>query len=91
MTSLVVEGQSVQVAAVTNVPIVTKPAAGPSNGGLVKTPFTALRKSPSVSVKLVQASMNLSPSGKSSFSTLGQTFLEVTEATASVTYIKHAI
>ncbi|MDA8009024.1 MAG: hypothetical protein MPK75_04815 [Alphaproteobacteria bacterium] len=35
--------------------------------------------------------MNLSPSGKPTFSTLGQTFVEVTEATANVTFIKHAI
>ena len=70
MSSLVVEGQSIHAAAVTNVPTITKPAGGPSNGGLVKTPFTSLRKSPSVNVKLVQATVNLSPSGKPSFSTL---------------------
>lgn len=88
---MVVEGQPVQAAAVTNVPTMTKLAAGPSNGGLVNTPFTTLRKSPSVNVKLVEATMNVSPSGKPSFSTLGQTFVEVTEATVNVTFIKHAI
>ena len=60
--------------------------------GPSRTPFTATKKlSSSVNVKLVQAAMSRQPSGKPSFNRLGQTFVDVTEATANVTYIKLVI
>ena len=90
--SLVVEGQPLKAAASTSGPTIATPSTGASIPGPSRTPFTATKKfSSSVNVKLVQAVMSRQPSGKPSFNRLGQTFVDVTEATANVTYIKLVI
>ena len=90
--SLVVEGQPLKAAASTSGPTIATPSTGASIPGPSRTPFTATKKfSSSVNVKLVQAVMSRQPSGKPNFNTLGQTFVDVTEATANVTYIKLVI
>ena len=55
------------------------PVAGPS------------RKCQTVNVKVVQAVLKRHPGGKCEFTQLGQTFVDVTEATANVDYIRSAI
>ena len=89
--SLVVQGQANQAASVAhNMPTIATP--GPSTyGPSPRPPFTARRSTPSVSVKVVQATMSRQASGKPSFNKLGQTFLDLTDATANVSYVKHMI
>ena len=89
VTSLVVKGQPLKAVSSTSGLTIATPSAGTSIPGPSRTPFTATKKLSSlVTVKLVQAVMSRQPSGKPTFNRLGQTFVDVSEATANVTYIK---
>lgn len=88
--SLVVQGQANQASSVAHIPTIATP--GPSTcGPSSRPPFTARKSMPSVSVKVVQATMSRQASGKPSFNKLGQTYLDLTDATANVSYVKHMI
>ena len=54
-------------------------------------PIFSAKKEPTVSVKVVQAQLTRSSSGKAEFQRQGQLFIDVTEATANVPYISSAI
>lgn len=91
--SMVVQGQPCQ-SSMAHVPTVVTPAtlsSSSSFGPSSRPPFIARKSMPSVSVKVVQATMTRLASGKSSFNKVGQTFLDVTDATANVSYVKHII
>ena len=87
MPSMVVQGQPNQAPNTSNMTTVATP--GPSSGPSSRPPFTARRSVPSVSVKVVQATMSRLASGKPTFNKIGQTYIDVTDATASVSYVKH--
>ena len=50
-------------------------------------PIFSAKRSKLVNVKIVQASLSKSSSGKPEFHKMGQAFVDVTEATADVYYI----
>ena len=57
----------------------------------LKCPSIHVWKVQSLSVKIIQASMRRLAGGKVEFGHIGQTFLDVTEATANVHYIGNAV
>lgn len=57
----------------------------------VYKPIFSAKKEPTVSVKVVQATMSKTSSGKTEFQRQGQLFIDVTESTANVPYISNAI
>ena len=91
--SLVAQGQPYQ-SSITHVPTVVTPAAGPSSSSFrpsSRPSFTARKSMPSASMKVVQATITRLASVKPSFNKVGQTFIDVTDATANVFYVKHMI
>ena len=89
---LVVEG-SPQAARPAATQVAT-PMPGPSGTGTASPyPYRPFfhRKSQTINVKVVRASMKRLANGKCEFSNLGQTFVDVTEPTSNVNYIRNAV
>jgi len=59
----------------------------PSVGGITYKPIFSAKKSNSINVKIVQANVTKSATGKLEFHKLGQAFIDVSEVTANVYYI----
>ena len=74
---------------------VATPMPGPSVTGTTSPypyrPFFHRSKSQTVNVKVVRASMKRLASGKCEFANHGQTFVDVTESTSNVNYVRNAV
>ena len=74
---------------------VATPMPGPSGSGTTSPypyrPFFHRSKSQTVNVKVVRASMKRLANGKCEFANHGQTFVDVTESTSNVNYIRNAV
>lgn len=86
--SLIVEGSqhSTQPTNQTTTAVACMP--GPSS---VSRPIFSTKKEASVKVKVVQATIKKSPSGKMEFTSENQTYVTVSEGTANLDYVSQAI
>ena len=63
----------------------------PSVGAITYKPIFSAKKSNSINVKIVQANVTKSATGKLEFHKLGQAFIDVNEATANIYYISAVV
>ena len=88
--SLIVEGSSFSNRPISQMSMSTVSPCTPGPSSASRPIFTS-RKEASVKVKVVQATMRKSPSGKVEFTRENQTYVTVTEGTANVDYVSQAI
>ena len=86
--SLIVEGTFLGSRPVGQLGTSVSPIPGPSSAN---RPIFSTKKELSVKVKVVQATLKKSPSGKMEFTSENQTYVTVTEGTANVDYVSQAI
>ena len=90
-SGVVVEGSPLN----RGVPTTSVPIATPGLSGVGTTyrPLVPVfKKGPStINVKVIQATMKHLPNGKVEFSSIGQTFIDVTDSTANVHYITDVV
>ena len=86
--SLVVEGSQLNTRQTNLSTSAVACIPGPSSGS---RPIFSTKKEVSVKVKVVQATLKKSPSGKMDFTHENQTYVTVTEGTANLDYVSQAI
>ena len=67
------------------------PQSSSSTNHPMYKPIFSAKKEPTANVKVVQAQLTRSSSGKAEFQRQGQLFIDVTEATANAPYISNAV
>jgi len=96
---LIVEGAPYQHQTGASVPVGVPMAAGPSSGQstVLQQPLykpvggSGKNREPTLSLKVVQATMQQSPGGKPEFTRLSQAFIDITDSTANVPFITSVI
>jgi len=92
--NLIVEGSPAHGQSPVSSITTSTPDPGPSSSGLAPLPrpfFSSCKRMQSVNVKVVQARMKKSQTGKAEFTPLNQMFVNVTESTANVGHITNVI
>ena len=92
--NLIVEGSPAHGQSPVSSITTSTPDAGPSSSGSAPLPrpfFSSCKRMQSVNVKVVQARMKKSQTGKVEFTPLNQMFVNVTESTANVGHITNVI
>ena len=97
--TLIVEGAPYQHQTGASVPVGVPMVAGPSSGQstVPQQPLykpvggSGKNRDPTLSLKVVQATMQQTPGGKPEFTRLSQAFIDITESTANVPFITSVI